>query len=105
MRLAMMMAVQAVSGPPIPADLRPVKPTPVSTPCGEPAANGDIVVCARARDADRLPRIDPDRYAGRPVRAETGLVGKMRMSAAAEQGTLPNGQSSPRAILHFRMPF
>lgn len=105
MRLAVMMAMQAVAGPPVPAELRPVRPTPVATPCNEPDAQGDIVVCARARDADRLPRIDPDRYAGRPVRAEAGLVGKMRMSAAAEQGTLPNGQSSPRAMLHFKLPF
>ena len=105
MRLAMMMAVQAFAGPPVPIELRPVKPLAMATPCGEPDDSGDIVVCARARGADRLPPVDADRYAGRPVRAETGLVGKVRMSAAAEQGTLPNGQSSPRAMLHFKMPF
>ncbi|GAA0672289.1 hypothetical protein FHT00_001753 [Sphingomonas insulae] len=105
MRLAMMMAMQAISGPPIPPELRPVKPTPVATPCGEPDAGGDIVVCARARGADRLGPIDTDRHAARPLRAETGLIGSIRMSAAAEQGTLPNGQSAPRAMLHLKMPF
>ena len=104
MRLAMMMAMQAVSGPPVPADLRPVKPAPVATPCNQPDDHGDIVVCARARDADRLPRLDGSRYADTPVRAAT-TIGRVGLVAEAEQGTLPNGQSSPRAMLRLKLPF
>ena len=39
MRLAMMMAMQAVAGPPLPADMRPVKPAPA--PDAPKAACGD----------------------------------------------------------------
>ncbi|MCP3735999.1 5'-nucleotidase [Sphingomonas sp. RP10(2022)] len=104
MRLAIVMAVQAMAGPPVPADLRPAKPALPAVPCGETDARGDIVVCARARNADRLPRLDADRYAQQPIRAATG-IGKVRVSAEAEQGTLPNGQSSPRAMLRLKLPF
>ena len=104
MRLAVMMAVQAVAGPPLPVDLRPVRPTPVATPCGESDESGDIVVCGRARAADRLPRLDESKYANKPVRATT-RIGKVGVAAVAEQGTLPNGQSSPRAMLRLKLPF
>lgn len=108
MRLAILMALQAapVAGPPIPADLRPVKPAPVpaSRPCGTPDDRGDIVVCGRRSDANRLPRLDDTRYAERPLRATTTL-GKARLSAEAEQGSLPGGQSAPRAMLRLKMPF
>ncbi len=105
MRLAMMMAVQAVAGPPIPSDLRPVKPRPmVETPCGIPDGSGDIVVCARDKEADRLRPLDDLSYAQRPIRARTA-IGKMGVGVEAEQGVLPNGQSSPRAMLKFRLPF
>jgi len=106
MRLAIMMALQTapVAGPPVPLDLRPVRPAPVQTPCGEPDDHGDIVVCGRARDADRLPPFDPTRYAEKPIRANT-TIGKARVSAEAEQGSLPNGQSAPRAMLRLKLPF
>lgn len=113
MRLAMMMAMQAVpvSGPPTPPDLLVTRITPRS--CRQQAAadtatgdEADVVVCGRASDADRLPRIDPDRYADTPLpRAETTVVGKLRIAAEAEQGVLPNGQTSPRAMLKFKLPF
>ena len=104
MRLAMMMAIQTVAGPPIPVEMRPVKPTPVATPCNQPDAQGDIVICARPSSANRLERMDPDRYAATPLRAAT-TVGKARLVAEAEQGVLPNGQSSPRAMLRLKLPF
>lgn len=108
MRLAIMMALQAapVAGPPLPAELRPVKPasTPDAVPCGTPDRRGDIVVCGRAAGADRLQRLDETRYAERPIRAATTL-GKTRLSAEAEQGSLPGGQSAPRAMLRLKMPF
>ncbi len=106
MRLAMIMAMQVgqVAGPPLPVEMRPVKPTPVATPCGEPDERGDIVVCGRSPSADRLPRIDSSRYAERPVRART-TIGGIGVAAEAEQGTLPNGQSSPRAMLKLKLPF
>ncbi|MFN3433167.1 MAG: 5'-nucleotidase [Sphingomonas sp.] len=103
MRLAMMMALQ-VAGPPVPPELRPAKPATAAVPCGEPDAAGDVVVCGRDRNADRLRPVDPDRYAERPIRAAT-RIGKVGVSAQAEQGTLPNGQSAPRAMLHFKLPF
>jgi hypothetical protein len=104
MRLTMMMAMQAVAGPPLPAELRAVRPTPVAMPCGEPDDRGDIVVCGRARVADRLARLDEGRYAGKPVRATT-RIGNVGVAAVAEQGTLPNGQTSPRAMLRLKLPF
>lgn len=105
MRLVVLMAMQAaVAGPPLPAELKPAKPAAPSTPCGETDGRGEIIVCGRAKDAYRLPRIDQDRYAERPVRAETG-IGRARVGVEAEQGTLPNGQSSPRAMLRLKLPF
>jgi hypothetical protein len=108
MRLAIMMALQAapVAGPPLPAELRPTRPVPgpEAVPCGTPDQRGDIVVCGRAAGANRLPRLDETRYAERPVRAAT-TVGKARLSAEAEQGSLPGGQSAPRAMLRLKMPF
>lgn len=62
MRLAMMMAMQAVAGPPLPADMRPVKPAPApdapKATCGEPDADGTIVICGRPVDANRLRPVD-----------------------------------------------
>ncbi len=106
MRMALMMAMQTaqVAGPPLPAELRPVKPLPVETPCDQPDADGTIVVCARRSDADRLAAVDPDRYAQKPIRAAT-RIGNVRLSGEAEQGVLPNGMSSPRAMIRLKMPF
>lgn len=108
MRLAMMMAIQAVAGPPLPADMRPVKPAPApdapKVACGEADASGAIVICGRPVDADRLRAVDATRYAEKPIRART-TIGKVAVSGEAEQGTLPNGMSSPRAMVKFRMPF
>ena len=108
MRLAMMMAMQAVAGPPLPADMRPVKPAAApGTPqpaCGAPDADGTIVVCGRRADANRLRPVDDTRYAERPVRART-TIGKAAVSGEAEQGALPNGMSSPRAMLKLKVPF
>lgn len=105
MRLAMMMAVQAVAGPPVPADLRPAMPKPALTArCDMSDTGGDVVVCGRARDADRLRPVDDTRYAATPIRART-TIGKVGVSAEAEQGTLPTGQTSPRAMLKLKLPF
>ena len=88
-----------------PAELRAApKIVPPSAPCGEPDEAGDIVVCARDRNADRLKPVDAQRYADKPVRAAT-RVGRIGLSAEAEQGALPNGQSAPRAMLRLKMPF
>ena len=76
----------------------------MQTPCGEPDDDGDIVVCGRATNANRLPRLDPTLYAEKPIRANT-TIGKARVSAEAEQGSLPNGQSAPRAMLRLKLPF
>lgn len=105
MPLAVIMAMQAaVAGPPVPADLRPSRPATVSPRCGEPDAAGDIVVCARNPDGNRIGRLDPDAYKEKPIRA-TGKVGKGTLSAEAEQGSLPSGQSAPRAMLRLKLPF
>ena len=106
MRLAVMMALQSlpVAGPPLPADMRPVAPATAAVPCGTEDARGDIVVCGRDRTADRLPRLDPTRYAERPIRART-TIGTVDMAAQDEQGTMPDGKSAPRAMLHFKTKF
>lgn len=81
MRTAIMLALQAtqVAGPPTPADLTPKKPLPVAIRCGEPDESGDIVICARGKDANRLPQL-PDRYVRVPARAETRVFGNARLS-------------------------
>lgn len=110
MSMAMSMAIQVgqaaqIAGPPLPAEMRPARPAPVARPCGELDEKGDIVICGRSQDGNRIGRIDPDRYAGKPVRAETGVIGQLRVAAEAEQGTLPNGQTSPRAMVRLKLPF
>ena len=107
MRLAMMMAMQAapISGPPVPPDLLPLRITPPT--CREQAARtagDDILVCGRTAASDRLPRLQGDRYEDKPVRATT-TIGMVGVAAVAEQGTLPYGQSSPRAMLRLKLPF
>ena len=108
MRLAMMMAMQAVAGPPLPADMRPVKPAPApdapKATCGEPDADGTIVICGRPVNANRLRPVDETRYAEKPIRART-TIGKVGVSGEAEQGSLPNGMSSPRAMVKLKVPF
>lgn len=108
MRLVMMMAMQAVAGPPLPAEMRPARPAPApdaaTVACGQPDADGTIVICARPVDADRLRPVDPARYAETPIRART-TIGKVAVSGEAEQGALPNGMSSPRATVKFKVPF
>ncbi|MEH3157841.1 MAG: 5'-nucleotidase [Sphingomonas taxi] len=105
MRLVMMMAMQAaVAGPSLPAELRPAKPAAPARPCGETDAQGEIVVCGRDREADRLRPVDPNRYAEKPIRATTH-IGKVAAAAEVEQGGLPDGRSAPRAMLHFKLPF
>jgi len=114
MRLAMMVAMQAaqavpiagpIAGPPLPIELRPVRPAPVATPCGQPDDKGDIVICGRSSDGNRIGRLDPGRYGGKRVRAETRVIGQLRVAAEAEQGSLPNGQSSPRAMVRLKLSF
>ncbi|MCU6455626.1 5'-nucleotidase [Sphingomonas sp. A2-49] len=106
-RMAMALALQAapVAGPPVPAELRPARAPAPAVPCGSRDDGGDIVVCARARDADRLRPVAEGTYARRPLRAETGVAGKLRVAAEAEQGVLPNGQSAPRAMMRLKLPF
>jgi hypothetical protein len=101
-----MVALQAaqVAGPPAPADLTLKKPLPAALRCGEPDESGDIVICARGKEANRLPKL-PDRYVRVPARAETRIFGNARLSVEAEQGSLPSGQSSPRAMVRLKLPF
>jgi hypothetical protein len=103
--LAVLMQSAPVAGPPLPAELRPATAPSPTRRCGEADRDGDILVCARDREAYRLRPLKGGPAPAAPLRAETGVVGKLRVAAEAEQGVLPNGQSSPRAMLRLKLPF
>ena len=107
MPIVIILAMQTaqVAGPPLPAELKPVKLRAAAQSCGDFDESGDIVVCAPAKDTKRLPKIDRDRYVQKPPRAETRVPGVGRLSLEAEQGTLPNGHTSPRAMVRLKVPF
>lgn len=98
---ALLLLIQAVSGPPTPVELR--KPV-VRTPCPIQAEGGEIVVCGRAPDTHRLGTLPerPSRAAQEPLsfRLPGGGTGNVH----AVQNTLP-GASGPGAVTTLRIPF
>ena len=69
--------------------------------CGADGAGGEIVVCARTGQGDRLEpvaEIDED-----PPKAETGLFGKVRGGVAAEGGNVGGFQSN-RVMVKVKVP-
>ena len=102
MLVLLLIAVQA--GPPAPAappariDLRPLA-TPQRCSSG---GDGEIVVCARPRDSDRLAKI-PERYVEPRLRPEVRVLGGKASARAEQRGTLSG--SAPALMFDFTLPF
>lgn len=76
-------------------------PHAVSAPsCGEPGADGEILVCARSRDIVGLPD-----FSEKPLRAEIDLPGGWRGSIVGEQRSIGPGVSVPAAMVRLKLHF
>ncbi|WP_419809622.1 hypothetical protein [Sphingomonas sp.] len=93
--------VQAVAGPFLPAPSRPRG----DAPCPPPSADGEVVVCARDQERYRLrtpPTVD-----GRdgPPRAAVRVFGDAKLGAEAEQGRDAQGGPINRIMVRLKVPF
>lgn len=96
----MMLAMQAVAGPPSPA-----KQVPVERPCPAPQPGEEIVVCARPNDRFRLKPLS-DRYTAEraPPKAETAIDGVGTVAVEAERAADAQGAPINRAMIRLRVP-
>jgi len=100
--LAMLLAIQAIAGPPAPREPRKAAPR-ASVPCPETVAGDDILVCGRPTD-QRLPPL-PE-----PVGQTTDAPMTFRLPGGgtgnvhAIQTTLP-GATGSGMVVSLRMPF
>ena len=100
--LAMLLAVQAVAGPPAPREARRSM-AQASVPCPVTAPGDEIVVCGRPTDPRLPPLPAPARRA--PDSAMTfRLPGGGTGNVHAVQSTLP-GATGAGAVVSLRMPF
>lgn len=109
--MAILLSMLILMAEPAPPDPLPphnfLKQAAPRRPCGQPAANGDIVVCAReeADEQYRLrPLADADRYDQKPLRAETRVFGGGKLAAHTE-GANVGGFTSNRAMVTLSFPF
>lgn len=81
------------------------RPLRTATECRPAAADGDIVVCGRTESPYRLKKL-PDR-AEEPIlpKAETTLIGNVKVAAETEAATMLGGAQSKRAMIRFKIPF
>ena len=104
MAITLILLLQAVAGPPVPRDLRPAIVN-LPRPCPTAASGGEIVVCGRAPDGQRLEKL-PDRSQSRSVqdpltfRLPDGGTGDVH----AVQNNLPGGTGSG-LVTTLRIPF
>lgn len=98
----LMVGLQA-AGPPAP--VTPMK-LQIAKPCPAATETGDIVVCARSNEADRL-RPLPEKYVRRdgPPKAEVRVFGDAKLAAEAEQGADAQGGPINRAMIRLKLPF
>lgn len=94
----LILLIQAVAGPQLPAAPRPRsdKPCPL-------VVTADVVVCGREDDRFRLPRLPDQKERDGLGRAETS-IGPARIAAEAEQVALPGGQQSKRLMMRLKLP-
>lgn len=99
--LALIVLLQAVAGPPVPRDLKPLT---IVKPCPSADGSGDIVVCGRQQNGPRLERL-PDRDRGAlPDDVSFRLPGGGKADLHALQSTLPGGTGQGAAVT-FSIPF
>jgi hypothetical protein len=67
---------------------------------------GEIVVCgSRTGESHyRLPKL-PDKYARKPIRAETDAIPGVHTRAHVESERMPDGNVSKRLMVTFSLPF
>lgn len=96
----MMLAMQAVAGPPA-----PTKPVKVERPCPVAQPGEEIIVCARPNDDFRLKSL-ADRYTPEraPPKAETAINGVGTVAVEAEQAADAQGAPVNRAMIRLRIP-
>lgn len=105
MLLALLMADQMAVASAIQFDLRNLQP---ESACErDDSQSGEIVVCAPSDSLEgfRLRRLPSDRFEAKPIRAETALIGNMKIAAEAEKATMPDGPASNRMMMRFKIPF
>ena len=90
---------QAVAGPMLPAPPRPRSDAPCPV-----TATTDVVVCGRADDRYRLPRLPAEEEQAAIPKAEV-RIGDAKLAAEAEQATLAGGQQSQRLMMRLKIPF
>lgn len=103
MLLAMLIADQAAAA--IRFDLRNLQPENACERNG--GRTDEIVVCAPSESLARfrLRQLPADKFEAKPIRAETGLIGNVKIAAEAEKATMPDGTVSNRMMVRFKIPF
>lgn len=105
MLLALLMADQMAGAPAIQFDLRNLQP---ESACERDGGRPDeIVVCAPSDSLKRfrLRRLQSDKFEAKPIRAETGLIGNVKIAAEVEKATMLDGTASNRMMVRFKIPF
>jgi hypothetical protein len=97
----LLLQVAAASGPALP-DSRP--PDPSAQKDCRPDAK-EIVVCAKDKDAYRLPKIGPSLETPMLPKAEWKLFGNAKMNVHGEQRAIPGVGSAPAAMATITIPF
>ena len=96
----MMLAVQAVAGPPA-----PVMRAPTERPCPVAQPGEEIVVCARPNDRFRLKPLSGQYTAERaPPKAEAAIKGVGAVAVEAERAADAQGAPINRAMIRLRVP-
>lgn len=82
----------------------PAQSAPADT-CDRPQSV-EIVVCGsrRGQSPYRIPKL-PDKYGGKPIRAETDAIPGVHTRAHVESEGMPDGQVSKRLMVTFSVPF
>ena len=103
MRLAAMLLVQAVAGPPPPRESTP-SPSLVARPCPTADDGDDVVVCGRKSDPPRLVRLPEEKPRSAADMMTFRLPGHATGNVHGIQSELPGGAGQGAAV-SIRIPF
>jgi hypothetical protein len=99
---ALLLLLQAVSGPPVPLELR--EPVVRSAACSTHAEGGEIVVCGRTPERQRLKTLPEPAARSAQDALAFRLPGGGTGNVHAVQTNLP-GATGPGAVLSLGIPF
>jgi hypothetical protein len=96
------LALQVATGPVLPVDdrLRAIAPCPFDI---SNTSGGDVVVCARREQSQRLERL-PERYAKPDPRKAEARLGPGKLAVEGEKASV-GGISVNRAMVRLSIPF